>query len=352
LSAWASSSGSARSRSSISGGGGLLEHGGGVLAAARAYGHPPERWLDLSTGINPGGWPVGALPPGLWRRLPEADDGLLDVARDYYGTAHVTAAAGSQAAIDALPALRAPGRVAIVGPTYAEHSHAWSRAGHAVQETNAQEAGAILDEIDVLVACNPNNPTASRLSRGALLEWQARLADAGGWLVVDEAFADADPEESLARDCGRTGLVVLRSPGKFFGLAGMRLGFALGWAELVAALAERLGPWAVSAPARWVGRRALADRAWHDAERERLAAASARLAALLERHGLDVAGRTALFAWVRMQDAAALRNFLAARAILVRAFAQPRGLRFGLPGAPEEWARLEEALDAWRGARA
>jgi len=330
----------------------LIEHGGGVLAAARTYGHAPERWLDLSTGINPRGWPVPDVPAEVWRRLPEPDDGLLDAARDYYGTPHLAATAGSQAAIDALPALRAPGRVGIIAPTYAEHARAWVRAGHTVRETGVDAVPALLDELDVLVACNPNNPTAARLARGTLLAWHARLARAGGWLVVDEAFADADSGESLARECGRPGLVVLRSPGKFLGLAGMRLGFALGTPELVAALAERLGPWAVSAPARWVGCRALADRAWHGAERERLAAASARLAGLLEARRLSVAGRTALFAWVPTRRAAALKEFLARRAILVRAFAQPPGLRFGLPGEPEGWARLETALDAWSGAHA
>jgi cobalamin biosynthesis protein CobC len=330
----------------------LIEHGGALLAAARTYGRPPEQWLDLSTGINPRGWPVGEIPPEAWRRLPESEDGLLEIAREYYGTPHLAAAAGSQAAIDALPALRARGRVAIIAPTYAEHAHTWARAGHAVREISADEAPAALHELDVLVACNPDNPTAAQLARSALLAWHARLAANGGWLVIDEAFADADPAQSLARDCGRPGLVVLRSPGKFFGLAGMRLGFALGWPDLITALAERLGPWAVNGPARWVGRRALADRAWQLAERERLATASARLAGLLEERGLRVAGRTALFAWVLTPEAAALKEFLAARAILVRAFVRPAGIRFGLPGEPDAWTRLEVALDAWRGAHA
>jgi len=330
----------------------LIEHGGGVLAAARVYGHPPEQWLDLSTGINPRGWPVGEVPPEVWRRLPEAEDGLLDVAREYYGAPHLAATAGSQAAIDALPALRPPGQVGIIAPTYAEHAHAWTRAGHAVRELGADDAPALLNELDVLVACNPNNPTAAQLAHEALLAWHAPLAARGGWLVIDEAFADADPAPSLARDCSGPGLVVLRSPGKFFGLAGMRLGFALGWPDLVAALAERLGPWAVSHPARWVGRRALADHAWQLAERRRLAEASARLAGLLEERGLRVAGRTALFAWVPTPRAAALKEFLAARAILVRAFAHPLGVRFGLPGSLDGWTRLTAALDAWRRADA
>lgn len=326
----------------------MLEHGGGVLAAARRYGHAPEQWLDLSTGINPVGWPVGEIPPEAWQRLPEDEDGLLDVARGYYGSAHLAAAAGSQAAIEALPCLRPPGPVAILAPTYAEHARAWRRAGHRVLEASAAEVPALLDRVDALVACNPNNPTGERLPRALLHAWQARLAARDGWLVVDEAYADADPAESLARDCGRAGLIVLRSPGKFFGLAGIRLGFALGSPALVAALAERLGPWPASGPARWVGARALADRAWQQAARARLGAAAAQLAALLDAHGLRVAGSTALFAWVPTPRAAALGEFLAARAILVRVFAAPSGVRFGLPGSPQAFARLQAALAAWR----
>ena len=326
----------------------MVEHGGRVLAAARKYGHAPERWLDLSTGISPFGWPVGEIPPEAWQRLPEQDDGLLEVAREYYGTLHLAAAAGSQAVIGVLPELGPRGSVAVVVPTYAEHAPAWARAGHSVVETLAGDVPALLDRIDALVVCNPGNPTGDRLPRETLLAWNARLAARDRWFVVDEAFADADPSQSLAGGCGRTGLVVLRSLGKFFGLAGMRLGFALGWPELIGALAERLGPWPVSGPARWIGRGALADRVWQATARERLAKASARLAALLDAHGLAAVGRTALFVWVPTARAAALQAFLAERAILVRAFARPAGVRFGLPGAPADWERLDAALAAWR----
>jgi cobalamin biosynthesis protein CobC len=330
----------------------LVEHGGGVLAAARKHGHAPERWLDLSTSISPFGWLVGEIPPAVWQRLPEHEDGLLEFARAHYGAPYLAAAAGSQAVIGVLPELRPRGSVAVVVPTYAEHAAAWARAGHTVWETDARDVSALVNRIDALVVCNPNNPTGDRLPRETLLAWNARLAARGSWLVVDEAFADADPSQSLAAGCGRTGLVVLRSPGKFFGLAGMRLGFALGWPELVAALAERLGPWPVSGPARWIGREALADRVWQATARERLAAASVRLAELLGAHGLAAAGRTPLFAWVPTARAAALQAFLAERAILVRAFPRPAGVRFGLPGAPADWERLDAALTAWRNAGA
>jgi cobalamin biosynthesis protein CobC len=325
----------------------LLEHGGGVLAASRTYGRAPSEWLDLSTGISPFAWPVGGIPADVWQRLPEHDDGLLDAARDYYGTQALVAAAGSQALINALPTLRPPARVAIVSPTYAEHAHAWRRAGHSVRAVDYHRVSASLGESDVLVLCNPNNPTAFVCPREMLLGWHAQLAARAGWLVVDEAFADADASQSVVRDCGVPGLIVLRSVGKFFGLAGIRLGFVALWPSLAEALRPYLGPWPVNGPARWIGRRALTDRAWQQAQHETLRVTSTRLAARLRDAGLAPAGCTALFAWAATPEALALKHFFAERAILIRAFADPLGARFGLPDSPAAWDRLDRTLVAW-----
>jgi cobalamin biosynthetic protein CobC len=322
----------------------LLEHGGKIRQAALRYGIPPEDWLDLSTGINPLGWSVPAIPPECWRRLPEPDDGLEHAACSYYGCKSPLAVAGSQAAIRALPDLRSPCRVGVLAPTYAEHAHAWSRAGHAVELLAPGEVELPIDRLDVLVLVNPNNPTGERISPEVLLAWRRRLMARGGWLVVDEAFMDATPEESLATHAGAEGLVVLRSLGKFFGLAGARVGFALAWPELLVRLNELLGPWPVAHPARHAARLALADETWQAGERQRLANDSARLAELLGRHGLHPAGGTALFQWVKCERALAVRDGLAQKGILVRCFDSPLGLRFGLPGGETEWVRLEQAL--------
>lgn len=326
------------------GGGRLLEHGGQIRQAAPRYGIPPEDWLDLSTGINPLGWPVPEIPPEYWRRLPEPDDGLMEAACRYYGCSSALAVAGSQAAIQALPSLRPPCRVGLLAPTYAEHALAWTRGGHHVESLASAEIEAVLDRLDVLVLVNPNNPTGERISTESLLAWRRRLAARGGWLVVDEAFMDATPEESLATHAGAEGLVVLRSLGKFFGLAGARVGFVLAWPELLVRLNETLGPWPVAYPARQVARLALADEAWQVDERQRLARDSMRLNELLGRHGLFPDGGTALFQWVRCERALAIRDGLAQKGILVRCFDSPRGLRFGLPGAEAEWQRLAQAL--------
>lgn len=322
----------------------MLEHGGRILQAAQHYDIPLEDWLDLSTGINPLGWPVPTIPPECWRRLPEPDDGLVEAACRYYGCSSVLVVAGSQAAIQALPSLRLPCRVGLLAPTYAEHALAWARGGHHVESLAPAEIEARLDRLDVLVLVNPNNPTGERIPTQALLAWHRRLTARGGWLVVDEAFMDATPEESLAPHVGAEGLVVLRSLGKFFGLAGARVGFVLAWPELLVRLGETLGPWTVAHPARHAARLALTDEIWQAVERQRLARDSARLSELLGRHGLPPAGGTALFQWVKCERALAIRDGLAQVGILVRCFDAPPSLRFGLPGGAAEWQRLESAL--------
>jgi cobalamin biosynthesis protein CobC len=329
----------------------LLEHGGALRAAAARYGIPLGDWLDLSTGINPQGWPVPAVPAEVWRRLPEDEDGLESAAAAYYGTAALLPVAGTQAAIQALPLIRAPGRVGVLHPSYAEHEQAWRRAGHRVERLAGEHLDAAVAGLDVLVLVQPNNPTGVRFSPDALLDWRARLAERGGWLVVDEAFVDAAPADSLAGQVGLPGLIVLRSLGKFFGLAGARVGFVLAEPVVLERLRESLGPWTVSGPGRWAATRALADRAWQDRTRVELDRAGTRLADLLRRQRLPVAGGTALFQWVPLPEADFWRDALARRGILVRRFADPPGLRFGLPGAEPAWRRLELALAGVRAER-
>ncbi len=319
-----------------------LQHGGGVLAAARRYGIPPGDWLDLSTGINPRGYRLPRVPADIWQRLPQDDDGLSEIAARYYGCDALLPVAGSQAAILTLPRLRPPGRVALLAPMYAEHAKAWRQAGHAVRELPAEALPAAPDA-DVLVLANPNNPTGTRFAAKDLLALHARLPP-DGWLVVDEAFVDATPDASLAPHCPRPGLVVLRSLGKFFGLAGARVGFVLAWPALLERLAAALGPWTLAGPSRWASGRALADQDWVAGTRRRLARDGARLARLLAAHGLQPAGGCALFQWVRTGRAHALHETLARRGILTRLFETPASLRFGLPGKPADWQRLAAAL--------
>lgn len=322
----------------------MLEHGGHIVQAAQRYGIPIEHWLDLSTGINPIGWPIPTPPADIWRRLPESEDGLIAAASTYYCTSHLLAVAGSQAAIQILPSLRATSRVGVLHPSYSEHAHAW-RKQHQVVALNTCDIDAALDTLDVLLLCNPNNPSAQRITPDTLRAWHARLAARGGWLVVDEAFVDAEPLLSIIQHAGEPGLIILRSLGKFFGLAGARVGFVAAWPALLAQIQDQLGPWTISGPARWVAQGALQDQVWQAHARAHLPVASARLASLLTQHGLAPDGGTALFQWICTTRAAALHDALARQGILTRLWQEPASLRFGLPGVEEEWMRLKTALE-------
>ncbi len=329
----------------------MLEHGGGLRVAAERYGIPLNDWLDLSTGINPQGWPVPPIPATAWQRLPEPDNGLEAAAAAYYGVESLLPVAGSQAAIQALPQLRQPGRVGVLSPSYAEHAQAWRRAGNRVELLPAEALDAAIERLDALVLVHPNNPTGVRFPPDSLLGWRARLAARGGWLVVDEAFMDATPEESLAHQASLPGLIVLRSLGKFFGLAGARVGFVLAEPALLERLHEKLGPWTVTGPSRWVASRALADYAWQTVMRSGLVQSGKRLEDLLRGQGLPTAGGTALFQWMPIPEAEFWQNALGRSGILVRRFTDPPGLRFGLPGAESAWLRLELALAGARAER-
>ncbi len=323
------------------------EHGGGLDAAVARWGRPRADWLDLSTGINAEPYPVPSLAAEIWQRLPDAamNRRLTAAAAARYGVADVAcvvAAPGSQALIQWLPWVMAPSRVAVVGPTYNEHAPAWAAAGHRVIEIAAVDA--VTDDVGVLVVVNPNNPDGRRVAPERL-----RALAEERLVVVDEAFADCRPEFSVAGAVGSPDLdlVVLRSVGKFYGLAGLRLGFALAGRETAALLRAALGPWAVSGPAAVVGATALADDAWTIATRDRLVAAAARLDAWLAACGLRLAGGTELFRLIDDARAGALFEHLARAGILGRRFAeQPTWLRLGLPGAAEK-GRLAEALAAF-----
>ncbi|UUP19720.1 Threonine-phosphate decarboxylase (plasmid) [Nitratireductor thuwali] len=330
----------------------MTDHGGSLARAAALFPHAPTPWLDLSTGINPHSYPLFDLPATAYRRLPEearAQELAAAAARAYgaESAAHVAAAPGTQILLPLVASLVDPGAGKVLSPTYAEHARAAALAGHRVEAVERFEQ---LFESNLAIVVNPNNPDGRVVPRARLLELAAHLAKKGGLLVVDEAFMDVGPGgESLAGDVGEGGIVVLRSFGKFFGLAGLRLGFALAAPAVAQRLGAWLGPWAVAGPAMEIGLPALDDRKWQAAMRETLRAEAARLDGLLERYGLAVSGGTYLFRYVLTPAAPDLFDFLGGRGILLRNFAdRPEALRIGLPGGEAEFSRLENALENWR----
>jgi cobalamin biosynthesis protein CobC len=328
----------------------MLEHGGRLREAAAHYKIPLANWLDLSTGINPHAWPVPALSPECWQRLPESGDGLEAAAADYYGNSNLLPVAGSQAAIQLLPMLLPRAVVACISPLYAEHPKAWTQAGHRLRFLqNALLPRALSAATPYVLLCNPNNPTADRHPHDIAVDAAKQLKKRGGWLIVDEAFIDATPEHSLTPLAGTEeapNLIVFRSLGKFFGLAGARVGFLFAAPDLLGKMAELMGPWAVAGPSREAARLALADTDWQAATRPRLQATSQRLHQLLA--PLGEVKSTALFAALSSAHSGELHEYLAGQGILTRRFEQQPLLRFGLPGSENEWQRLSAALSTWK----
>ncbi|MEX2617038.1 MAG: threonine-phosphate decarboxylase CobD [Alphaproteobacteria bacterium] len=329
-----------------------LPHGGDIADAEARFGVPAAGWLDLSTGINPDSYPGLDVMAETWQRLPQsgAMNGLLAAARRYYrvpdGVALV-AAAGSQAVLQSLPGIAAAGRIAIVGPTYAEHERVWRERGYEIRNVASIAASGAAD---IVVVVNPNNPDGRTARPTELLALAAAITAWRGLLIVDEAFADVAPESSVLPHLSEAHrVVVLRSFGKFFGLAGLRLGFAAGPPELIEPLARRLGPWAVSGPAQEIGARALTDDGWIAGARKRLAERRAALDAVLAAANLHVTGGTDLFRLVDDARAPEICRRLGASGILIRNFDHnPNWLRFGVPGRAGDLKRLEAALAGLR----
>jgi cobalamin biosynthesis protein CobC len=332
-----------------------LGHGGDLGAARKMFPGAPEPFLDLSTGINPNPYAVPALSVDVFARLPDsaAVENLVMVAAATYGApsmAHIVAAPGTQLLLPLIAGLVPPGRAAVMAPTYIEHARAAALVGHSVAEVRDVSA---LGNTELAILTNPNNPDGRLFGKDELVAVAKKLRSRGGLLVVDEAFMDVGPADaSLAGEVPLGNIVVLRSFGKFFGLAGLRLGFALAAPALVERISSLLGPWAVSGPSLAVGAQALADRAWIGATRDRLAVAANRLDAILTGSGLDIVGGTSLFRLAKSRVADELFHHLGRAGIYVRRFPHsPAGsqtwLRFGLPAAEPDWQRLQAAMAAF-----
>lgn len=319
----------------------MRDHGGNIDEAIATFGGDAAGWIDLSTGINRQPYPVPALAQGAWTDLPTrtARERLVSEAARAYGTrAAILPVAGAQAAIQLIPRLDRPGTAKVLGPTYNEHAAALRLIGWDVAEVARIEE---LGGADLAVVVNPNNPDGAHYDRDALL----RVAGEVGRLVVDESFVDAVPDQSLAPVADRAGLLVLRSFGKFYGLAGLRLGFVMGAADDVAALAAMAGPWAVSGVALAIGREALADAAWRARTIGRLHGEVQRLDRMAGAAGWELVGGTMLFRTYAVADAGDLQRALAGDQIWSRTFPYSKTwVRLGMPGCDAEWQRLAAAM--------
>ncbi|MBN9006790.1 MAG: threonine-phosphate decarboxylase [Rhizobiales bacterium] len=327
-----------------------MKHGGDLTEAIAQYGGTPETWLDLSTGINPWPWPIPQLPNDIWTRLPSRADetALIKAARHAYGVPDdvaIAIAPGTQALIQWLPRLASHGVVAIAGPTYGEHAAAWRQAGHGV--ITFEPTKILPDTAHHAVIVNPNNPDGCVVDYAALLRIAGEIRERGGWLVIDEAFVDLDPAISAAALCRDFPVIVLRSFGKFFGLAGLRLGFAIASPQIAEAIATALGPWSCSGPALAIGHAALLDTPWATRTRDALKRQADKLDTILAEAGWSIAGGIALFRLARHPEARSLHTVLARNHIWCRSFDWAGDLlRFGLPPDDAGLERLAKTLQS------
>jgi cobalamin biosynthetic protein CobC len=329
---------------------GRFAHHGGRLGVARSlFPNVPQPWVDLSTGINPRSYPAPRASQRARNRLPEPIDlaRLEALAAGAFGVAdpaRVVATPGTECALRLLPQLVDLRASVIVGPTYGSHADAWTRAGALTHTIGIDEVQEHAERAVCLTIVNPNNPDGRIVERDRLLSLHDSLDRHGGLLIVDEAFADVVPEVSVAGS-NAARLVVLRSFGKFFGLAGVRLGFVIAAEPVASALRGLLGEWPVSSDALAAGLAAYADRRWADRERAMLQKSARRLDQLLQSSGYELAGGTSLFRLVRAPDARERFARLLAAGILVRPFDfAPDLLRLGLPRGRDQWRRLAAAL--------
>jgi len=343
----------------------LLHHGGRLRDVAEKYGIDESDWLDLSTGVSPWHYPVPDIPVSCWNRLPEEEDGLISAADRYYGGHNALPVAGSQAAIQCLPQVLAAmregsGRVLLPKVGYKEHERAWRMQGWQIEyygdkgdggnEANddcgpvydRQPTSEQIDRCDVLLVINPNNPAADLIPAAQLNTWLEVLTKKNGLLVVDEAFMDMTPEASL-NSVVSPNLVILRSIGKFFGLAGVRAGFVFAPHKIRLAMQERLGPWCLNGPARFVCVRAFADVEWQQMQIDRLNQSSERLRQLLSGLEAPVIG-TSLFQCVYLPRAPVWYERLCKHGILTRLTDERDALRFGLPADEKQWLRLTHVV--------
>ena len=333
---------------------GRFAHHGGRLGVARSlFPDVPQPWIDLSTGINPRSYPAPRASLRSRNRLPEPTElaRLEALAAEAFGVtdpARVVATAGTECALRLLPQLVNLKAAVIAGPTYGSHADAWTRAGALTQTIHLDEVIAHAERAVCMTIVNPNNPDGRIVERARLLSLHDSLAQHGGMLIVDEAFADVAPEVSVAAVAGAASgskLIVLRSFGKFFGLAGLRLGFIVAAPPLAATIRGLIGEWPVSSDALAAGLAAYADVRWMHRERATLQKSAQRLDDLLTRSGFELAGGTSLFRLARAADARERFTRLLAAGILVRPFDfAPDLLRFGLPRGREQWRRLGAAL--------
>ena len=318
-----------------------IQHGGDIDLAIKKYGGEREDWIDLSTGINGASYPWQESINVELRNLPSNKIlmQLEKAAARAYKIAECTetaAVSGAQQIINLLPlCLKSCNSVAILGPTYNEYEKAFKRSG---TKTKTVSETSELSLSDIAIIVNPNNPTGKVIADETL----AGLSKKVRILIIDESFKMFSSRRTL----NFSNIIQINSLGKFFGLAGVRLGFVSGPSDFIKEVKEMLGPWPVSSLAAEIGIVALNDKVWISEMEKILVTESNALHEACNSRNWELVGRTFLFHTYATSSCLEVEKQFAAHGIWVRTFDYSETwVRLGIPTSENAWTRVKQALN-------
>lgn len=321
-----------------------IEHGGNLERAMQSYGGSPSDWIDISTGISPFSASLPELRLSDWHRLPESAslDELAQIAQVYYASnQECIVTSGSQFLINHLPDLL-KGDIGILEPSYGEYAASFARHG---REYNALDTIDEIDDVQSIILANPNNPDGRLYAQGELYELAEVLKKRDGYLVVDEAFCDVCDNASMLIADPIENLIVLKSFGKFFGLAGARIGFVFAHNDVLHQIEQLQGPWSVSGPSISVAKYVLTCDGIHQDLLREISSRHSQFIQMLSDTRLKIIGGTKLFTLIEHENATDLHEHFLNKKILTRKFDYNAcWLRLGLTSSTEEDLRLKQAI--------
>ena len=318
-----------------------IHHGGDIDLAIKKYGGEREDWIDLSTGINGTSYPWQQSIKFELRNLPSNKllVNLERAASAAYKVAENTetaAVSGAQQIISLLPiCLKSYNSVAILGPTYNEYEKAFKSSGIKAQTVSEVSK---LSSSDIAIIVNPNNPTGKVIAEEILDDLSKKVRI----LIIDESFKTF----SSRRIQKFENVIQINSLGKFFGLAGVRLGFVSGPSDFIKSVRRMLGPWPISSIAAEIGTIALNDNTWISEMEKILLEGSNVLHKACSTKNWKLVGKTNLFHTYATSSSLEVEKQFAAHYIWIRTFDYSETwVRLGIPTSKYEWTRVRQALN-------
>ena len=310
----------------------MIEHGGNLDKAISFYGGKESEWIDLSTGINPNSYPIPKLSISDWRSLPtktEIKDLESIIKSKQKISSEIIMVPGAQMAINFLPfLLKGEGtEVRILTPTYNEYNYCFTNTGFKVN--SCQKFNQLFNS-DIAIIVNPNNPDGKIYEINELFE----LSKSVKILIVDESFIDSVECDSIVNQLNEdvSNIIVIRSFGKFFGLAGLRLGYVFSGKEIIRKFKRFFGPWQISKMSVKIATIAFSDDVWIKKTKNNLNEKANAIDNLMKKINWKITGGTNLFRLYSTSNSDLAQKLLAEKFIWSRKFSySKKWIRLGIP---------------------